>query len=571
MKKIFNGIILSFLFLLMLLSVDFINKAGAAQKVQYGGTLTYFDLYPQIGPTSWDNADWFWKHSYDMGFYMEHLMMGDLQKGPRGTKQYSFRATAWVPPEFLRGELLEKWEVKKNPLRIIFNLRKGVFWQNKPGIMNARELTADDYAYTFNRRRNARKAIPSYVDFIDRVEVVDKHTFILHLKEWNSDWEYLVGWGYYSNIQAPEQEKAPGGTGKWENACGTGPFMLTEYKEGHSQTYTKNPNYWDKETVEGEKYKLPFIDKLVMMLVKDEFTRIALLSSGKVDLMMNINWKHVADIKKKNPQLQWARKSDPPIMMAMRMDTKPFDDIRVRRALNMAIDKQAFINSLCGGQGEMISFPYPPDFTSVFTPVKDLPPAAKELFTYNPERAKKLLAEAGYPNGFTFQAQVDNSSPVTLDWASMVVAYLEKIGVKLELVPMDYPSWLSKTMKKQHLPGAFFTSDHGTPIASIRKAFLSKENWNFSIMNDPHVDKTWEKISTDPNLTQKERNTMLKQLAAYCIEQAPSIWLPGTYSYAAWWPWVKNYYGEIRVGAQRGGPILARVWIDQNLKKKMGF
>ena len=79
---------------------------------------------------------------------MEHLMMGDLQKGPRGTKKYAFQANAWIPPDVMRGELLEKWEVKKNPMQIILHLRKGIMWQDKPGVMKARELVADDVVYS---------------------------------------------------------------------------------------------------------------------------------------------------------------------------------------------------------------------------------------------------------------------------------------------------------------------------------------------------------------------------------------------------------------------------------------
>jgi peptide/nickel transport system substrate-binding protein len=571
MTKKFHAFFLSFLVLSALLSGLFIRETGAGQKVQYGGIFKYLDKNPQINPMSWDNAEWNWKNSYDSGFFMEHLIVGDLQKGPRGAKKYSFTATAYVPAEDLRGELVEKWEVKKNPLRIIFQFRKGVLWQEKPGVMKSREFTAEDVAYSMTRKRNAKRAIPSYFDFIERLEVADKYKLVLHLKTWDADWKSLVGWGYHSNIQAPEQEKAPGGAGRWENVTGTGPYMLTDYKEGHSQTYEKNPKYWDSEIIDGKKYQLPFTDKVVMMIIKDEITQVSALSTGKIDLMMSLDWKHVANLKKSNPQLQWARRVLPPLLLALRMDMRPFNDIRVRRALNMAVDKQVIIDSLFGGNAEMISFPFSKDFASVFTPLEKLPPSARELFSYNPEKAKKLLTEAGYPNGFTFKAQIDNSNQVILDVGALVAGYLAKIGVKMELDIMDYPSWLAKMTKKEHPPGIFFIADHGTPLSSIRKVFLSGEKWNLSIMKDPYVDKIWNETSENPDLTEKEINAAMKQLAVYCIDQAPFIWLPGIYKYMAWWPWVKNYYGEVTAGAQRSGPVITRIWIDQELKKKMGY
>jgi peptide/nickel transport system substrate-binding protein len=84
-----------------------------------------------VSPMSWDNADWVWKHGYDTGVYAEHLLMGDLSKGPRGSKQYEFKTSTWIPPNVIRGELLQKWEVKKNPPQLVFSLRKDVFFQKK--------------------------------------------------------------------------------------------------------------------------------------------------------------------------------------------------------------------------------------------------------------------------------------------------------------------------------------------------------------------------------------------------------------------------------------------------------
>ncbi|HSR10890.1 MAG TPA: ABC transporter substrate-binding protein, partial [Thermodesulfobacteriota bacterium] len=538
--------------ILVLFTALMTSQAPAAEKIQYGGTLRFMDMSPQLNPLSWDNADWVWKHGHDTGFVTEHMFMGDLQKGPRGTNEYSFHASAWIPPEVMRGELVERWEVSKNPMKIVFHLRKGVRWQEKAGVMKAREFTAEDVVYSMTRLKNARKAIPLYMDFIDRWEVVDKHTVVMHMKEWCAEWSYRMGWGYYDAVQAQEQEKAPGGANKWQNLCGTGPYMLSDYKEGHSETYSRNKDYWDSETIGGQKYKLPFADKIIMMIIKDEATRLAALRTGKVDLMMNVNWKHVAELKKSHPQLQWSRKIyTNGFVMALRMDTPPLTDKRVRQALNMAVNKQEIVDSLYGGNGEILNYPFPKTFTSVYTPVDKLPPSARELFVYNPEKAKKLLAEAGFPDGFTLKAQINNTNQEELDMAAMVAAYLAKVGVKLELETMDYPSWLSKMTKQVHSPAFFMASDHGNPFSCIRKNFVSGQTWNPYMMKDEYLDKTWKAAIENPNLTEKEAFEEMRKLAVYAIDQAPAVWLPGPYVYSAWWPWVKNYHGEIRVGAWR--------------------
>ena len=583
MKKSFYVILMTFLVMAVFLlgtftygatdkAVSVKSKAAGIKEPQYGGTLTYLDLYPTMNPITWDNYDWISRYNYDTGFYIDHLLMGDLQKGPRGSKKYAFQAGAWIPPDLVRGDLLQNWEVKKNPLQIILHLRKGIMWQEKPGVMKAREFVADDVVYAVTRIKNSRKAIPLYMDFVGKMETPDKYTVVVNMTEWCADWQYRMGWGYYDGIQAPEQEKAPGGAGKWENACGTGPFMLTDYKDGHSQVYTKNPNYWDSEVINGKKYKLPFTDRVMSLTIKDEATQVASLRTGKVDLMMAMNWKHVEGLKKSNPKLQWSRYLyNNNMTLALRMDQKPFNDIRVRRAMNLAVNKKEIIDIFYGGNAELHTYPFPPTFTDVYTPLEKLPPSVRELYTYNPQKAKKLLAEAGYPNGFTFKAQVNNGNQVGMDIAAMVVAYLARIGVTLVLDPMDYPSYLSRMTKKNHSEGYFFTNDHGSPFAGIRKNFLTGQTWNPLMMSDPYVDKTWQDTMENPKLTDKQAFKVMKDLSVYILEQAPCVILPNPYVYVVWWPWVKNYYGEIRVGAHRSQPIIARIWIDQEMKKKMGY
>ena len=544
--------------------------AAPAGPPQYGGVLRLLELGVTLNPMSWDNADWNWKNANDTGFYLEHLLTGDLSKGPRGTKQYSFEASAWIPPSVTTGELVESWEVQKKPLALIFHVRKGVMWMDKPGVMKAREFVADDIVYSMTRIAKSPKVIPLYLEFIDHWEAKDKYTAIAWLKEWNANWGYQFGWGYYDCVQPPEMEKA--GPKDWKNACGTGPYMITDYQSGSVQTYTKNPNYWGKETIGGKKYQLPFTDQVQYLIIKDDATQLAALRSGQVDMQMGINWKYVDDLKKSNPQLLWAKHLTlGGYMVSLRMDTKPFDDIRVRRALNMAVNKQEIIDTFFGGNAEMVNYPYPKIFTEVYTPFKDLPQSAKELFIYNPEKAKKLLAEAGYPNGFTFKAQISNSSQEGLDEAAMVVAYLAKVGVTLELETMDYPSYLSKMTSKTHGPGYFFSNDHGNPLATIRKNFLPGQTWNPYMMNDDYLTKGYNDAITNPNLTWAQINKKCKEMAVYAMDQAPAIWLPGSYFYSAWWPWVKNYYGELRTKAWAGQTIYSRIWIDQKMKKQMGY
>jgi peptide/nickel transport system substrate-binding protein len=141
----------------------------------------------------------------------------------------------------------------------------------------------------------------------------------------------------------------------------------------------------------------------------------------------------------------------------------------------------------------------------------------------------------------------------------------------MEIDKTDYPSSLSKMTKKVHENAMMISQPHGTPLAKIRRLFSTGHPWNASMMSDPYIDKTLKRLTSDASLTQKQLDAEFKKMGIYIIEQAPVIFLPGTYSYTARWPWVKNYYGETRAGAHRIAPIIARIWIDQELKKKMGY
>ena len=115
-----------------------------AEKPQYGGALEIVTVYPTLSALSWDLADWNWKQNHDAGLFYETLFAADLSKSKRKGGKHPFYADAWLPSDAIRGELAESWEWKDNPLRVEIKLRKGIMFPEKPGVMAARELTAED-------------------------------------------------------------------------------------------------------------------------------------------------------------------------------------------------------------------------------------------------------------------------------------------------------------------------------------------------------------------------------------------------------------------------------------------
>jgi peptide/nickel transport system substrate-binding protein len=536
-------------------------------KPQYGGALEIGTVYVTLSALSFDPADWNWKLNHDTGLFYEQLFAADLSKSRQHGGKHPFYADAWLPSDAIRGELAESWKWEENPLRVVVTLRKGIMFPDKPGVMKKRELVADDVVFAYTRLSTSPKKIAGYFDHVEKVEATDKYTVVFTFKYYNAEWDYRFGWGYYSPI-APK-EVADAGATNWKNVNGTGPYMLSDFVQGSYNAYTKNPDYWDKETLGGTEYRLPFIDKITYRTIKDEATFLTALRTAKLDMLEAIRWSAADDLKKSTPQLKWSRwLSMSGTFLSMRVDTKPFDDIRVRRALNMAVNKQEIVKAYYGGNAELFAYPQHPDYIGYFEPLETMPDSVQELFAYNPDKAKKLLAEAGYPKGFSFKVQVCSCSPDHMDLLPLVAAYLEQVGVKLEIQPMEYAAFLSAMTTKTVAPGYFMANGHTNPTTTIRKSFVTREVWNPSQYSDPALDKKVAEMYQERD--EGKRQVLIKELTREILDKAPYVWLPTPYVYTAWWPWVKGYNGELRAGAVRPGPIYARMWVDQELKKKLG-
>jgi peptide/nickel transport system substrate-binding protein len=110
---------------------------------------------------------------------------------------------------------------------------------------------------------------------------------------------------------------------------------------------------------------------------------------------------------------------------------------------------------------------------------------------------------------------------------------------------------------------------HTNPTTTIRKSFSTGQTWNPSMWSDAKLDARIDEMYRTRD--EEKRIGLTRDLTREMLDKAPYIWLPTPYIYTAWWPWVKNYGGELRAGAVRPGPIYARIWVDQELKKKMGY
>ena len=556
--------------ILMIASVAEILGLGgilAQERPQYGGELNIGTVYVTLSALSWDPVDWTWKSNHDVGLVREQLFSGDLNKGVRRGGDYTFVAEAYLPTEVLRGELAESWNWE-DELTLVVNLRRGVMFPEKPGVMAAREFVANDVIFTFNLVNNSpKKAQQDYWDYIDRLEARDDHTLVFHLNQYNAEWAYRFGYGYQSSITAPELANVD--AKDWRNLLGTGPFDLSRYIHGNAHVYTRRDTYWDHEEFEGERYRLPYVDRVKYRIIKDEATYLTALRTGKVDILESIRWIAVDHLKETTPELTWSRwLGMTGNFIALRLDHEPFKDHRVRRALNLAVNQKEIVDLFYGGHAELMAYPQHPGFGDYYKPLEEMPGEVQELFTYDPEKARALLREAGYPNGFAFKVQVCSCSPSNMDLLPLIESYLGDVGVKIEIQPMEYASFLSAMTTRTHGPGYFMNNGHTNPTTSLRK-FITGHKWNPALLERKQFDSEIKRLMRMPK--EEDRIPLARELTVDLLAFAPYIWLPTEYVYTAWWPWVKNYAGELRAGAVRPGPIYARIWLDQQLKKELGF
>ena len=546
--------------------------AEASQEApQYGGTLNIGTVYVTLSALSWDIADWAWKGNHDAGSIREVLMAGDLDKSIRKGGKYPFTPEAYLPDDSLRGELAESWEWEENEdgsFQLVVHLRRGIMFTEKPGIMKARELVADDVVFSYELVKNSPKKISSYFQHLGQVYARDRYTVVYEFREFHAEWAYQNGYGYYNQIVP--RETADIDRNDWRNVVGTGPFTLENYIQGNLHHYQKNPRYWDKERIGEQRYPIPFVDALNYRIIKDEATQLTALRTARIDILEVIRWIVVDHLKESTPELQWKKTlANVGTFLAMRVDQPPFDDIRVRRALNLAVNQQEILDAYYGGHAELMAYPQHPDFGEYFEPLESMPESIKELFSYQPDKAKQLLAEAGYPDGFSFKTQVCSCNPNHMDLLPLIASYLERVGVTVEIETMEYASFLSMMTTKNHGPGYMMDNGHTNPTTSLRKSFNTGQLWNPSNYSSPWFDEELRKMYLNRN--EGERVQVVHELTRFILDEAPYIWLPIGYYYTAWWPWVKNYGGELRAGANRPGPVYARIWIDREMKKEMGF
>ena len=255
----------------------------------------------------------------------------------------------------------------------------------------------------------------------------------------------------------------------------------------------------------------------------------------------------------------------------------PFDDVRVRRALQMALDLETINDTYFGGFADWKN----PAWISTkghYTPFEEWPEELKQYYTYDPEGAEKLLDEAGYPrgaDGIRFTAEYTHRDVIDLGYTEVAAGYWSDIGVKVTTRIVDTGTMIAA---KADTTYEMITGDMGQPNAVwAMQAHRDDQLFirEYLACSDPcAIDRSVLDAASDAfyaATTVEEQFEAAKAYNRSVIEQHNQIWGPLAPQFQVNNPWVKGYNGEYSLGEIQYHTVLARLWIDQDLKREMGF
>ena len=539
------------------------------EKPTYGGTLNV--IWPHK-IHYWDEAR---GHAYfSTGLVQTNasLFIGDWRKGALGTREAKYAYYVY-DHDRQTPHLAESYKIPDSNT-MIFKIRKGVHFHNKPPV-NGRELDANDVAFTLKRLWTSPKCAHalSYA-WKKNIQELDGGPHIIATDKWTVEiktlpgkqglvWEWAMGHSYIIPHEVIEKY---GNMEDWKNVVGTGPFMLVDYVEGSAATYVKNPNYWMTDPVHPG-MKLPYVDKLKLLEIPEMSTRLAAMRAGKADIMhpwgSGLTWDEIKTLKKTNPELKVCElPATNPSAIFGRIDKKPFDDVRVRRALSMAIDRQGIAKSLYEGHAMTFGFPILPigEFSDVFRPISEYPESTQQWYKYDPEKAKKLLAEAGYPKGFKTRVLSDNV-PNDVNLAQIVKEYFAQIGVEMDIDIKERGVYRSM-LKEKSYPQMIMGSWHPTAYHKFVR-LMPGQIWNFAVVDDPKITETRNAMAV-AYWDRPKRNKIYKDFSPYLLDQVYGMEIATSNMFGLWQPSLGGYNGEVEVGyASCLGNYAMFVWKDK--------
>jgi len=535
------------------------------EKPRYGGSLTISTPYeyPHTDPY------FGWQGVLSSSIVLECLLIGDWAT-PRD--EFAF-TTAYIPQQYLKGNLAESWETP-DPLTTIFHIRQGVYWHDKPP-MNGREFTAYDVEFSMSRVFGLGHGFTEPNPYDPRIQALPVES-VTATDKWTVEFKYssfsfstfdAIAWLHWKSAIVPREViEQNGDMRNWKTLVGTGPFMLTDKVEGTSMTYEKNPNYWATSDV-FPGMKLPFADEFRLLVIPDSATQLAALRSGKIAGLGGFSADTAENLQKTNPELKLhviSQQTLAGMHPSMNSSKPPFDDIRVRQAMQMAINLDEIKEGYYKGYATTVPYGMMGEaMHGSYIPFDEWPEDVKATYTYDPEGAKQLLADAGYPDGFTFTFDITVADS---DLAQLLKSYWAEIGAEAELNVQEVTTVWNRGMAGEPNMTRFgFRGENDTHFTRIA-SYTSENQQNWHKGNDPVFDELVEKIYAETNYD--EMMKFVREADLIYSTQHWTIYTPLNASFVFSQPWLKGgWNGENGMGGPQYYTVWSRYWVDQEMMR----
>ena len=415
-----------------------------------------------------------------------------------GTREVMFNVFEGLvkptPDGDLTPAVAESYTVSKDRLTYTFTLREGVKFHNGDTV------TAEDVVYSINRCAAATETGIVQVEAfsaIQNMEALDERTVAITIAEPSN--EFL---SYLTVAVLPadydQQDTAP---------IGTGPFKFVSRAAQDSVVLEKFDEYWGTPAN---------LDKVTLKIIENADSLMMSLQSGAIDLCSHLTSTQVAQLGDDFNVAEGTMN----LVQAMYLNNaeKPFDDVRVRQALCYAVDKQQIIDLAFDGYGSPIGSSMYPAFGKYFDD------SLTNYYTKDVEKAKALLAEAGYPGGFDMTITVPSNYKPHMDTAEVLVQQLAQIGVNAAIEPIEWESWVSDVYVGRQFQSTVVGVDASNMTArALLERFTSDYDKNFINYNNAEYDALFRQTLTAYD--DAEQTALYKQMLANLTENAANAYI----------------------------------------------
>ena len=389
--------------------------------------------------------------------------------------------------------LAESWEISDDATTFTFKLRDGVKFHN------GSELTAEDVIFTLDKCRGAETGVPLLAAYSEIESVTSPDAKTVEIKLKNPNIEYLA----YLNTAIIPHDYADQDT----SPVGTGPYKFKSRAVQENIVLEKFEDYWGEPG---------YLDEVTFKIIENTDALVMALRSGSVDLSVH---RVASDVKEIGDEYELLE-SPTNLIQALYLNNavEPLNDLRVRQALNYAVNVEDVMLIVNDGLGTPIGSSIYPAFGKYFMP------ELADAYPYNPEKAKELLSEAGYPDGFSLTITAPSNYVVHVNTAQVIAEQLKAVGIDAKINLVEWATWLSEVYQGRNFEATVVGFDASFLTArALLERWISDNSKNMINFNDPEYDRVLKEAFTATS--EEEQTALYKQAEKILSDDAANVYL----------------------------------------------